>query len=176
MAAERLHVGLGLLIKLGCRLQWAEGECALWHPTRGRIGLDVKIGCPRIPKTLALELIEEVERFRVEAVGAASKAIRARQNGTLPGPQAAVTALTQAIIREQGVALSLREAVIALWPRVPDELLQDLVETGLGPRDPCTSIAGKEGPSTEPDESWFTFSPATPGRRLKGSAKLRDMK
>ena len=35
-------VALGPLIKLGCRLQWGDGECTLWHPTHGRISLQAK--------------------------------------------------------------------------------------------------------------------------------------
>ena len=120
-------VALGPLIKLGCRLQWTEGECALWHSTRKkRISLDVRSGCSRVSEPLALELIDEVEKYRVETIGAAVRAIRSRDIGTLPSPQEAVGALTQALLQDQGVAPCLGETVLSLWPQVPDDLLQDL--------------------------------------------------
>ena len=72
-------VALGPLIKMGCRLQWEETGCALWHPSRGRLRLEVDTGCPRIAEHLALQLIEEIEEFRVGVVGAALRAIRAQQ-------------------------------------------------------------------------------------------------
>ena len=113
-------VALGPLIKPGCRLQWTEGECALWHPTRGRISLDVRSGCPRVSEQLALHLIDEVEKYQVEIMGAAVKAIQ-------PSTADAVAALTRALLQDQEVAPSLGEAVLALWPQVPnDGLLQDL--------------------------------------------------
>ena len=77
-------VALGPMIKLGCRLQWMEAECVLWHPARGRITLDVRSGCLRIPETLALELIEEVENYRRETVGATLKPHKQREESLRP--------------------------------------------------------------------------------------------
>ena len=71
-------VSLGALIKLGCRMQWEDRQCTLWHPTRGRIKLDVITGCPRVEEALALDLIQDIETQRVESVGAAIKAIQAQ--------------------------------------------------------------------------------------------------
>ena len=119
-------VALGSLIKLGCRLQWNEAECILWHPSRGRIRLNVQSGCPRIAEQLALELIDEVERYRIDTVVAATKALHARDAKLLPPPEEAISDLTQALICDHGVPEALGQAVMSLWPRTPDGILQDL--------------------------------------------------
>ena len=120
-------VALGQLIRIGCRLQWGERECMLWHPTRGRIPLDVCTGCPRIPEAMALELIEEIEAQRIQSVGAAVKAIQAMEDRELPTSKQALANLVSAIERDLEVAPRLGEAVLATWPEIPKPLLRELV-------------------------------------------------
>ena len=119
-------VALGPLIKLGCRLQWGDRECVLWHPKRGRIPVDIRSGCPRIAESLALELIAEIEEQRLHSVGAAIKAIRAQQTQDLPRPQQAIRNLVSAIERDAEVAPRLGEAVLALWPNIPKAMLGEI--------------------------------------------------
>ena len=63
----------------------------------------METGCPRIAEHLALQLIEEIEQFRVWVVGAALRAIRAQQEQDLPDPEAAIDNLVQAVTADQGV-------------------------------------------------------------------------
>ena len=119
-------VALGPLIRLGCRMQWVDKECVLWHPRQGRIRIDVSSGCPRVSEDMALSLIEEIERHRVGAVEAALKAMKLKDDMELPRPEDAVASLTEAISWECNVAEKLGEAVIALWPEVPEDLLQEM--------------------------------------------------
>ena len=100
-------VALGPLIRMGCRMQWGEQDCVLWHPKRGRIQLEVASGCPRVPERLALELIDEIEQHRMASVGAAVRAIHAKQTGSLDCPEQAIASLTEAILREDEVPLNL---------------------------------------------------------------------
>ena len=119
-------VALGPLIRMGCRLQWGDKECVLWHPKRGRVQLEIGSGCPRVTEDLALELIEEIEQHRMSGVSAAVRAIRAKDSGDLTDPTKAISNLTQAVLREDDVSVCLGEAVLALWPQTPHGLLQDL--------------------------------------------------
>ena len=107
-------MALGPLIKLGCRLQWGDTECSLWHPDRGRLRLDISSGCPRVDESLALELVEEIERHKMSTIGAAVRAIRARQSHTLPEPELAVADLCDAVLRDCEVPAHLAQAVLAL--------------------------------------------------------------
>eukprot|EP00438_Fugacium_kawagutii_P029791 Skav227164 [mRNA] locus=scaffold502:278286:285743:- [translate_table: standard] len=62
-------IPMGALVeKLGCSLSWEEGEMQITHPVRGRLPITVCDGCPQIPRTLALSLIEELEEVAM-AVG-----------------------------------------------------------------------------------------------------------
>ena len=55
-------VPLGRMIeKLGCRLGWDSEGLIVHHPSRGRLPVEDRGGCPHIPRVLALELIEELE-------------------------------------------------------------------------------------------------------------------
>ena len=119
-------VALGPLIRLGCRMQWVEKECVLWHPRKGRIKLDVSLGCLRAPERLALDLIDEVERHRVGAVEAAIKAIQRSEAMRLPRPEDAICELTEAVIWDQDVASCLGETALSLWPEIPRDLLQEM--------------------------------------------------
>ena len=119
-------VALGPLIRLGCRLEWGDRTCVLWHPKRGQIQLDISTGCPRVDESLALEFIQEIEAQRVESVGAAIKAIQAQEAKELPSPEQALRNLSSAIERGLEVSARLGEAVLALWPKVPKPLLREL--------------------------------------------------
>ena len=119
-------VAMGALIRLGCRMQWVDKECVLWHPKKGRIKLDVSSGCPRVAEELALSLIEEVERHRVGAVEAALKAMRRQEELLLPEPKEAIVALTDAVIWDHEVPNRLGETALSLWPGIPRDLLQEL--------------------------------------------------
>ena len=120
-------VALGPLIRLGCRLQWGETECLLYHPKKGRIKLMIDSGCPRVSETLALELIGEIEQYRMNTVGAAVRAIQAHERGTLPSPKQAITVLTEAILTGSEVPVRMGEAILALWPSTPKGILQDFM-------------------------------------------------
>ena len=55
-------VPLGRVVgKLGCRLGWDEEGLLVHHPERGRLPVEDRGGCPHIPRSLALDLIEELE-------------------------------------------------------------------------------------------------------------------
>eukprot|EP00435_Cladocopium_sp_Y103_P026293 s3759_g6.t1 len=57
---------MGLLIeKLGCKMVWGDDGALLQHPQRGSLPIKVNGGCPQISRSLALELIEELENVVV---------------------------------------------------------------------------------------------------------------
>ena len=57
-------VPLGRMVKvLRCKVEWDEEDgMVVCHPTRGRIYTKDRGGCPYVPKELALQLIEELEK------------------------------------------------------------------------------------------------------------------
>ena len=57
-------VPLGRMVKvLRCKVEWDEEDgMVVCHPTRGRIYTKDRGGCPHVPKELALQLIEELEK------------------------------------------------------------------------------------------------------------------
>ena len=119
-------VALGLLIKMGCRLQWEERGCVLWHPQKGRVVVDTSTGCPRISEALALEFITEIESQRMQSVGAAIKAMQAQQTQELPSQKQAIANLVSSIERDIEVGSRIGEAALALWPQIPRTLLGEL--------------------------------------------------
>ena len=53
---------MGQLVQdLQCQVTWADGILKVTHPTRGPLPVQNRDGCPQIPRTLALDLIEEME-------------------------------------------------------------------------------------------------------------------
>ena len=53
---------MGQLVQgLGCEVSWKNGDLQILHPRRGHLPVQNKGGCPQLPRTLALELIEEME-------------------------------------------------------------------------------------------------------------------
>ena len=84
-------------------------------------------------EALALDLIRDIERHKVENVGAAIRAIRAKATNSLPRPEQAVSALTESIVRGDDVSSKLGEAVLSLWPNTPTTILQEL--TSWAPED-----------------------------------------
>jgi len=55
-------VPLGLLIDLlGCEATWKDKEMMVWHPSRGRLRVEIRGGCPEVEKEEALRLIQEIE-------------------------------------------------------------------------------------------------------------------
>ena len=61
-------IPLGRLVSsLGCAVGWThEKGMTVTHPTRGDLPTNEKGGCPHIPRVLALELIEELEKKSLE--------------------------------------------------------------------------------------------------------------
>ena len=55
-------VPLGMMAQRGCKIQWKGGKIKVFHPLRGELPVQVLSGCPQIPKTLAMELIQEFEQ------------------------------------------------------------------------------------------------------------------
>ena len=54
-------VPLGRLVKsLGCKVGWSLEGGVVVHPSRGAIPTSEKGGCPHVPRSLALELIDEL--------------------------------------------------------------------------------------------------------------------
>ena len=119
-------VALGLLIKMGCRLQWEERECVLWHPRKGRVSVHISTGCPRISEALGVEFITEIENQRMQSVGAAVKATQALHTQELPNPEQAIANLVSSIERDFEVGPRIGEAALALWPQLPRTLLGEL--------------------------------------------------
>ena len=63
-------VPMGLLADLlGCKVIWKSEGLEVLHPKRGQLPVRAVDGCPQIPKTLALGLIEEME-MKLKGVGA----------------------------------------------------------------------------------------------------------
>ena len=58
-------VPMGLLTELGCSIHWKEGNLRVWHPCRGQLPVSLVHGCPQIPRSLALQLIGELEEDRL---------------------------------------------------------------------------------------------------------------
>ena len=55
-------VPLGKMVKeLSCKVGWDDGGLLVTHPTKGKIEVYEKEGCPHVPKEVALELIQELE-------------------------------------------------------------------------------------------------------------------
>ena len=50
-----------LTSRLGCSILWSDADLVINHPTRGRLPVKTKDGCPQIPKEWALQLIRELE-------------------------------------------------------------------------------------------------------------------
>ena len=57
-------VSKNALVKwLGCEVRWTKAEgCTVYHPKRGWLDIDMSSGCPEVSESLALQLIEEIER------------------------------------------------------------------------------------------------------------------
>ena len=56
-------VPMGMLVsRLRCQLHWNEEGLHAWHPKRGYLDISVQNGCPQISRSLALKLIQELER------------------------------------------------------------------------------------------------------------------
>ena len=56
-------VPMGLLTsRLGCQIWWTDQNLVVRRPDRGDLPTTTKEGCPQIPRQLALDLIEELER------------------------------------------------------------------------------------------------------------------
>ena len=57
-------IPLGKLISaLKCSMDWTEKSgLSIWHPARGWLPIRERGGCPHVPKELAMELIEEMEK------------------------------------------------------------------------------------------------------------------
>eukprot|EP00434_Breviolum_minutum_P006947 symbB.v1.2.006133.t1/scaffold365.1/size219215/8 len=61
-------VPMGHLVKtLRCSVNWEEGGLKVVHPVRGRLPVKCCDGCPQVPRKLALELIDEIEKVRTGA-------------------------------------------------------------------------------------------------------------
>ena len=52
---------LGMLAEGGCQISWKKGGMKVMHPTKGTLPISIQVGCPQIPKELALDLIKEFE-------------------------------------------------------------------------------------------------------------------
>ena len=50
---------------LGCQIVWSHGEMQLRHPEKGDIPIQMKEGCPHLAKSIALDLIAEIEDAKV---------------------------------------------------------------------------------------------------------------
>ena len=58
-------VPMGHLVKtLKCSVSWEEGSLKVLHPVRGRLPVKCCEGCPQVPRDLALDLIEEIEKMK----------------------------------------------------------------------------------------------------------------
>ena len=49
---------------LGYSIRWAGGVMTLVHPKKGKVTVKVINGCPQVPRRVALEMIEEIEKGR----------------------------------------------------------------------------------------------------------------
>lgn len=60
-------VPLGKLVRrLGCHVGWGKGGLTVTHPRRGKLRVFEKEGCPHVEHSVALELIEELEKIEAE--------------------------------------------------------------------------------------------------------------
>ena len=56
-------VPMGLLTSLlGCQVSWTQDGLQVRHPKNGLLDVTIEDGCPMIPKGVALELIDEIEK------------------------------------------------------------------------------------------------------------------
>ena len=157
-----------LICLLGCRLQWGETECLLYHPKKGRIKLMID---SRVSEALALEFISKIERYRMETVGAAVRAIQAHEMGSLPSSKQAITALTEAILTGNEVPVKMGEAVLALRPSTPKGILQDFTNWAKVDSESLWCIAaGNEGQWIRRANSCFICVLGTRARRMSGLA------
>ena len=51
--------------KLGCEVHWSGGEVKIRHPEKGQLKVEMQEGCPYIKKKVALDLIRELEDFKI---------------------------------------------------------------------------------------------------------------
>ena len=62
-------VPMGMITELlGCKINWDSQGLQVHHPVRGRLDVTIQDGCPVIPQTMALNLIEEIESKAVATV------------------------------------------------------------------------------------------------------------
>ena len=60
-------VPLGKLVRrVGCHVGWGKGGLTVTHPRRGKLRVFEKEGCPHVEHSVALELIEELEKIEAE--------------------------------------------------------------------------------------------------------------
>ena len=58
-------VPMGAMIReLGCRVLWEGDQVKVEHPSRGSLPVSCEEGCPLIPRSLALDLIQELEDLK----------------------------------------------------------------------------------------------------------------
>ena len=58
---------MGQLVQdLGCEVNWKDGILQIFHPLPGQLPVKNQLGCPQLPRALALELIEEMEALRIQ--------------------------------------------------------------------------------------------------------------
>ncbi|CAK9077059.1 unnamed protein product [Durusdinium trenchii] len=58
-------IPMGLLTeKLGCSVIWSRSQLRVVHPLRGELPVEDQDGCPQLPRQVALDLIEELEKVK----------------------------------------------------------------------------------------------------------------
>ena len=119
-------VPLGKAIsELRCSLQWDEEGCVFSHPTKGTLPIELRNGCPMVPKEVALELISELES------AAYRRQLRMKALSLLRDKQWSTCTLQELLQKAGGdpeaEAVALMMYAKSIFPQVPDELLESLV-------------------------------------------------
>ena len=59
-------IPMGLLAdQLNCSISWSKGRLEVEHPTWGKLPVEDRHGCPQLPRRLALQLIDELEKAKL---------------------------------------------------------------------------------------------------------------
>ncbi|CAE7253843.1 RE1 [Symbiodinium sp. CCMP2592] len=119
-------VALKPLISMGCKWEWSEDKCVLHHPHRGDIKLDTSSGCPRMPESLALKLIQDAEEAVKQKVVFALRAVQILQESSHLEVDEVLGKLVVAIHTGVEVAAHLGATARAMWPNLDEDLVQDL--------------------------------------------------
>ena len=119
-------VALKPLISMGCKWEWSDDKCVLHHPHRGDIKLDTSSGCPRMPESLALDLIRDAEEAVTQKVVHALRAVQILHESAHLQVDEVLGKLVIAVNTGVEVAAYLGATARAMWPTLDEDVIQDL--------------------------------------------------